>query len=62
MWNILRTNPPGRRFNKLANMSIVDEIDPEYFDGELPEVDKKQKGSTDNWIPRWQNRAWIATE
>jgi hypothetical protein len=43
-------------------MSIVDEIDPEYFDGELPEVDKKQKGSTDNWIPRWQNRAWIATE
>jgi hypothetical protein len=29
------------------------DIDPNYFSGALPEVDRKQK---DNWIPRWQNR------
>ncbi|KIV99108.1 uncharacterized protein PV09_09205 [Verruconis gallopava] len=34
---------------------ILHEIDPEYFHGSLPEIDRKQKDSTDNWIPRWQN-------
>ncbi|KAF2398176.1 hypothetical protein EJ06DRAFT_532550, partial [Trichodelitschia bisporula] len=31
---------------------ILGDIDPDYFVGPLPELDRKQK---ENWIPRWQN-------
>ncbi|KAJ9641784.1 hypothetical protein H2199_004997 [Coniosporium tulheliwenetii] len=31
---------------------ILVDLDPAYFQGELPEPDRK---SADNWIPRWQN-------
>ncbi|KAF2423181.1 hypothetical protein EJ08DRAFT_640365 [Tothia fuscella] len=31
---------------------ILVDVDPGYFQGSLPEADRKQK---DNWIPRWQN-------
>jgi protein HOOK3 len=31
---------------------ILADIDSDYFNGPLPENDRK---STENWIPRWQN-------
>ncbi|QDS76980.1 hypothetical protein FKW77_005688 [Venturia effusa] len=31
---------------------ILKDIDADYFDGTLPEADRKEK---DDWIPRWQN-------
>lgn len=31
---------------------ILQDVDTDYFYGELPERDRK---STDSWIPRWQN-------
>lgn len=36
-----------------ALWSILAEIEPEYFMGSVPEPDAL---SSDNWIPKWQNR------
>jgi protein HOOK3 len=44
---------------RVAGLTWTDEIDADYFDGDLPELDKKQKGSQDGWIPRWQNLKYI---
>ncbi|TID20268.1 hypothetical protein E2P81_ATG07569 [Venturia nashicola] len=47
---------PVRSWRDLEDGSILwrilGDIDSDYFDGTLPETDKKEK---DNWIPRWQN-------
>ena len=32
---------------------VIDDIDPEYFHGTLPESDERTR---ENWIPQWQNR------
>lgn len=51
------TSKPIENWNDLQDgrvlWDILRDIDPTYFDGDLPESRQKTEG---HWIPRWQNR------
>ncbi|KAF2145892.1 uncharacterized protein K452DRAFT_242294 [Aplosporella prunicola CBS 121167] len=58
--NSFELTQPVTAWSELADgqtlWQVLTDIDPEFFNGGLPEADAK---STDNWIPKWQNTKHI---